>query len=315
MDINLISPELQKAARRLPALPLDRRWALMLMRLLLKLGSMRRGNTDGVTVKDVQLSNRKIRVYTPDGVVSGAGVLWIHGGGLIVGAYNINDDICARYAKAFNAVVVSVGYRLAPEHTYPAASDDLFEGWLWFLDHAEELGVDQNRIAVGGQSAGGGLTAHLCQRILDHGGTQPVAQLLWYPMLDDRTAANTELDAIKHLSWNNTHNRFGWSSYLGCEAGSDNVPDNAVPARRENLAGLPPAWIGIGTIDLFYQECIDYAERLREAGVDTVVDSVPGGFHGFETIAAKKKLSKDFIQRHFDYARNALKENRVPEQR
>ena len=279
---------------------------LKIMRLAYRLGLMNTPIADGVTHSDIQLGHRSIRIYKPEGELSGAGVLWIHGGGMLMGNFKQNNELCSQYAKELNALVISVGYRLAPEHPYPAASDDCFEGWKWFLDHAAELGVDPGRIAIAGQSAGGGLAATLGQRILDHGGIQPAAQFLWYPMLDDRTAARTELDALKHVVWDNRSNRAGWSLYLGCEAGSEAVHVNAVPARREDLSGLPTTWIGIGTIDLFYEESKEYAERLIKSGTETVLDAVPGGYHGFEIFVPDSSLSKGFVQRHFEFARRVL---------
>lgn len=174
------------------------------------------------------------------------------------------------------------------------------------LDFAEELAINPNRIAIGGMSAGGGLAACLAQRLLDSGGTQPVAQLLIYPMLDDNTAANRELDVEMHPLWNNLNNRAGWKAYLGQNPGLPDVPEYAAAARRADLSGLPPAWIGVGDIDLFYKENGAYAERLISAGVPCDLDVVPMAPHGFQVVAPKTSISKSFQERSNQYVIKTL---------
>ena len=306
MDFTKIHPELRKAARRLPPLPLHRYWLLKTMRHVVPKVIGEWPVPDGVAVRDVQLGNHKVRIYKPEARLSGAGVLWIHGGGFVMGGVEQDNRICSRYAAELNAVVLSTDYGLAPENPFPDGLEDCFESWQWFLEQARDLGVDPAGIAVAGQSGGGGMAASLAQRILDHGGTQPAAQFLFCPMLDDRTAARTELDAVKHVGWTNRNNRAAWSWYLGCEAGAGAVPDNAVPARREDLTGLPPTWIGIGDLDLFHEECRVYAERLKQAGVPTEIEEVPEAFHGFESLVPDSELAKGFFDRHFRYARDVL---------
>jgi len=189
MDKNRLHPELKKTFSRLPNMTITNKPKLWFFRILMnKMVRLGYKPDDQVEITEHKLSTCSIRIFTPKGVLSGGGLLWIHGGGLIMMSAKSSDADCEAYAKLHKVVVVSVDYRLAPEHPFPAANNDCFESWQWFLDNAEKLGVDQNRIAIGGQSAGGGLTAGLCQRILDHGGTQPCAQYLIYPMLDDRTA-------------------------------------------------------------------------------------------------------------------------------
>ncbi|GAA1059912.1 alpha/beta hydrolase [Agromyces bracchium] len=238
----------------------------------------------------------------PDSGARGA-LLWIHGGGLVIGAAAQDDGWCARLAERLGIVVVSVKYRLAPEHPFPAPLDDCVSAWRWLQDAAAARGIDPARVAVGGQSAGGGLAAALAQRLLDEGATQPAAQLLYCPMLDDRTAARRELDAARHFAWTNRDNLVGWSSYLQSAPGADVVPDYAVPARRADLSGrseltgLPPTWIGVGDIDLFHDEDLAYAAALRDAGVDCTVDVVPGAPHGFESIARAADVTHAFHAR------------------
>ena len=142
-------------------------------------------------------------------------------------------------ARDAGILVANVEYRLAPTHQYPAAIDDCVEAWQWLLQSAGELGIDPARIAIAGQSAGGGLAAALALRVHDAGGVQPAAQILFCPMIDDRTALRSELDGNDYLMWNTRHNRQAWSWYLGQPAGAPEVPAYAAPARRDDLSGLP----------------------------------------------------------------------------
>ena len=233
-------------------------------------------------------------------------MLWIHGGGYLIGAARQDDWLCGPTARELGILVASVEYRKAPEHPFPAALDDCHAGWTWLHDNAAALGVDPARVAVGGESAGGGLAAALAQRLRDADGPRPVAQWLFCPMLDDRTAARRDLDAVRHRIWNNRLNRFGWRSYVDAEPGSDAVPAYAVPARRGDLGGLPPAWIGVGDIDLFHDEDLEYAQRLRAAGVAATFHLVPGGPHGFEGIARNTAISREYVAAARQWLRHAL---------
>jgi acetyl esterase/lipase len=144
---------------------------------------------------------------------------------------------------------------------------DCYAVMEWLVDNATEQGIDPERIALGGASAGGGLAAATALLAHDRGRVLPAFQLLVYPMLDDRTVLRRDLDTTHARFWRPKSNRYAWSAYLGAEAGGDDVSDYAAPARRTDLSGLPPAWIGVGTLDLFHAEDVDYAHRLRRAGV------------------------------------------------
>lgn len=290
-----LNPELEPFKSRFPQASVSRGWVRALINFWLRFGPPHNKPDRKLVFKDVKLSNAKMRIYEPDpDVASGIGVLWIHGGGLVLGSRVTDLAICHRYVEKLGAVVCSTDYRLAPRHKYPAACDDCYEAWQWMQKNATELGIDQHRIIVAGMSAGGGLAAHLVQSIHDRGGVQPAAQSLWCPMLDDRTAARRELDRFDFMTWNNKNNEFGWSAYLGCPAGSAHVPVAAVPGRRQDLGGLPPAWIGVGTADLFHQECTDYVRRLREADIPTAYHEAPGAPHAFEIFAADTRLARDY---------------------
>lgn len=235
------------------------------------------------------------RVYRPRASRStGPAFFWIHGGGLVMGSPQQDDRFLIGLAQRLGIVVFAAAYRLAPEHPAPAALDDLYDGWHEIRGRAAGFGVDPDRIAIGGGSAGGGLAAALAQRLHDDGTAEPVFQLLVYPMLDDRTVLRTDIDTRHVRIWPPSSNRFGWESYLGAPAGGPDVPRYSVPARREDLAGLPPAWIGVGTLDLFHDEDLAYARRLREAGVATEVLEIPGVFHGFDAVFRNAGVTTEF---------------------
>ncbi len=234
-------------------------------------------------------------VYEPaDHQAPSGALLWIHGGGLVMGSPESGRGLCSRFAADLGIVVVSVAYRLAPEDPFPAGLDDCFDALTWMHDHAAELGVDTDRIAVGGDSAGGGLAACLAQRALDLDGPPICFQLLQYPMLDDRTPRTDDHDA---LIWSASSNRYAWSAYLGHEAGQHEPPLYAAAARRADLAGLPPAWVGIGDIDLFHDEATDYVERLRDGGVEVELHVEPGMYHAAELFAPDAPSMRRFRDR------------------
>lgn len=241
----------------------------------------------------------------PDRPKGSPALLWIHGGGYVVGTAALATPQCRRFAHDLNALVVSVDYRLAPEHPFPAPLDDCFAALSWLRAHADALGVDPDRIAIGGDSAGGGLAACLAQRAYDAG--VPIAfQLLIYPMLDDRTCLRPPTPGVGELIWTPASNEFGWASYLGHAPGEAGVPPYAAAARRVDLTGLAPAWIGVGTPDLFHTEDVAYAERLRDAGVPVTLEVVDGLYHGADLLALGAPQSKLFYASQLDAVRAAL---------
>ncbi|QEO13842.1 alpha/beta hydrolase [Agromyces intestinalis] len=297
-DSSLLHPELRTKFARSNNPPVVHRWQRALLR-----GGMRlmpgAKPARGVTVERVAIPGGQVaNVFTPSGFgadAPGPALLWIHGGGLVIGSMAQDDARCLDVAAELGIVVVSVEYRLAPEHPYPAPLDDCDAAWAWLHSVAAARRIDSSRVAIGGQSAGGGLAAALVQRIHDRGGVQPVAQWLFCPMLDDRTAADRSLDAVGHFIWNNRSNRAGWGAYLGSAMGGADVPAEAAPARRTDLTGLPPAWIGAGDIELFFAEDRDYAERLAAAGVEVEWAVVPGAPHGFESMAGDTAVARTYV--------------------
>jgi acetyl esterase/lipase len=209
-------------------------------------------------------------------------LLWMHGGGYVLGAVEKDFAFVSRVLDRLDIVIVSVDYRLAPAHPFPAALDDCHATLSWLVEHAATIGIDNKRIAIGGQSAGGGLAAALVQRVADTGQVFPVFQMLIYPMLDAMTTARRDHGDRGQFVWTPKSNLFGWKSYLGRDPKSGGHPEYAVPAHRASLENLPPAWIGVGTLDLFHDEDLKYADRLRKAGVDCITHVTEGGYHAFD---------------------------------
>lgn len=294
-------PELRRSARFLPKqmiTPLTLPFIRAASRL------MWRNAPEDVEVLTLP-SGVGVRLYRPEGASGRSpALLWIHGGGYVIGDAAQDDVLCRRFARELGATVASVDYRLAPEHPYPAPVEDCYSALTWL---AALPSVDPARVAVGGASAGGGLAAALALLTRDRGRIDLAAQLLVYPMIDDRTVSRTDLDNPGHRLWNQSSNRFGWRAYLG-----DADPQVAVPARREDLAGLPPAWIGVGTLDLFHDEDLAYAERLRDAGVPCEVLVVDGAFHGFDGIAPKADVSQSFFASQCELLRTAFTTSGTP---
>ncbi len=277
-------PDLRRIARVIPKQVLTPA-TLPIVRLATRL--MGRHTPHDVEVLTLT-SGVGVRLYRPTGASEGGpGLLWIHGGGYLIGSAAQDDQLCRRFARELGATVVSVDYRLAPENPYPIPLEDCYSALAWLVGLSS---VDPARVAIGGASAGGGLAAALALLARDRNEIPLAAQLLVYPMLDDRTVQREGLDNPGHRLWNQSSNKFGWACYL-----ADADPDIAVPARREDLSGLPPAWMGVGTLDLFHDEDLAYAERLRAAGVQCQVEVVSGAFHGFDGILPKAEVSQSFF--------------------
>ena len=292
--VDEIHPDLRRVARFAPR-QIVYPWSLPLLR---RLPVANRSSNDGVDVVDLP-SGAGARLYRPTAAAAPtAALLWIHGGGYLLGSPEQDDALCRRYVQRLGIVVAAARYRLAPEHPYPIPLEDCYTVLTWL---AGLPGVDADRIAIGGASAGGGLTAALSFLARDRGEVSPVLQVLSYPMLDDRTVG-PDLDKPGFRLWNTRSNRFGWTSYLG---GAD--PAVAVPARRTDLAGLAPAWLGVGTLDLFCAEDLAYAARLNAAGVECEVHEVPGAFHGFDGLAPKAAVSQAYFDSTCASLRRALK--------
>lgn len=248
----------------------------------------------------------QVLLYRPQGGQRNpAALLYIHGGGFITGSAEAYHRQCARFANELGLLVVNVEYRLAPKTPFPGPLEDCYAALKWLHDHAVELGVDPERIAVAGDSAGAGLAAGLAQLAHDRGEIHVAFQLL-YPMLDDRTVLRTDHGGRGEFVWTPGSNRLGWTSYLGHAPRMEDAPPYAAPARREDLSGLAPAWIGVGTLDLFYLEDREYACRLVEAGVPCEFFEVDGAYHASELFKPGASVSGVFLKRSLDALRRGL---------
>jgi acetyl esterase/lipase len=231
----------------------------------------------------------RVRVHRPAGRSGPLPcVVSLHGGGYMVGSYVDEDARHDRLCQALGYVGVAVDYRLAPETAYPGAIEDAYAALKWVYDNAADLGVDASRIGIYGASAGGGLAAGLALLARDRGQVPVAFQQLIYPMIDDRPTPSKEHQVPL---WNRPSNDLGWSCYLGSLYGADQVPPYAVPARAADLSGLPPAFICVGTADIFCDENITYAQRLNQAGVPVELHVYPGAPHGFDIMPGAIELA------------------------
>ncbi|MEU9117676.1 alpha/beta hydrolase [Streptomyces sp. NPDC048483] len=217
----------------------------------------------------------------------------MHGGGMIVGDRRSGALGFLELARELRTVVVSVEYRLAPEDPHPAPVEDCYAGLLWTAAHAADIGVDPGRIVVAGASAGGGLAAAVALMARDRGGPELAGQLLLCPMLDDRNDTPSSYQMAGLGVWDRTANNTGWTALLGEARGGPDVSPYAAPARAEDLSGLPPAFIDVGSAETFRDEDIAYAGRLWQVGGSAELHVWPGGFHGFTGMAPQAALSRD----------------------
>ena len=269
---------------------------------------------DGVKMEEQQISGLKegdpavsIRIYRPDNTAEEPlpALLWIHGGGFVIGSIKEDDVPCRMMSQSFNCIIVSVEYRLAPEHPFPAPINDCYAALKWLVDNIDALGIAPRRIGLLGPSAGGGLAAGLALMTRDRGEVSLACQVLYYPMLDDRNVEQASDTVSDSPVWTRENNLMGWRSYLGHEPGGKGVSEYAAPSRAKNLSKLPPTYIAVGGLDLFQDENFDYAQRLIAAGVITELHVYPGAYHGFNINAPKSSAAinmattvSQFIQRH-----------------
>ena len=233
-------------------------------------------------------------------------LLHVHGGGLIAG--RAHDDLVPtlELADATGCAVASVEYRLAPEHPYPAAVDDVYAALSGLIDAAGRLGLDRRRVVLHGVSAGGGLAAAAGLLARDRGGPQPAGLLLVCPMLDDRNDTASAHQMQGHGAWDRTANATGWQAYLPAVAGTAEVPGYAAPGREQDLAGLPPAFLDVGSAETFRDEVVAFASRLWSCGGDAELHVWPGGVHGFDFLAPKAAVSRAARGAREDWLRRVL---------
>lgn len=251
-----------------------------------------------VQVRHIQgpASELLLKVYEPKNREAAVlpAVYWIHGGGYVLGSPDGDDGFCEYMVNEIHCVVISIDYRLAPEHPYPAAIEDCYAGLKWTAEHAEALHIDSSRIAIAGASAGGGLTAALSLMARDKGGPEIAFQMPLYPMLDDRNETPSSYEINEEnmpAAWNRESNLTAWRMYLGAGV-SDEISPYAAPGRAKDVTGIPPTYTFIGQLDPFRDETIDYVSRLAQAGVPVEFHLYPGCFHGFDAIFNEADICK-----------------------
>ena len=232
-----------------------------------------------------------LRWYEKHGSKPGSAIVYIHGGGMFAGSAKMYEAIVGRYVSQSGVPALSVEYRLAPEHPAPTPVEDAYAGLVWLHEHVADLGVDPKRIAIMGDSGGGGIAASLAHLAKEKGGPGIAKQILIYPMLDDR---NVESDdhLTPFLTWTTADNETGWGALLGERRGKEGVPPKDAPGRMTDATGLPPMYIDTGELDLFRDETYEYARKFGKAGVNVEMHVYPGCPHAFEHLAPTSKVAK-----------------------
>ncbi|MFT6435911.1 MAG: acetyl esterase/lipase [Candidatus Azotimanducaceae bacterium] len=290
LDYERIDPELLPALEAFPALDLNRD-NIVKMRALLASAPIVASVVSVLEEEQVvstQDGDLKVYIYRKSRAENQPAVLWVHGGGYILG--NAQDERARVIADTCDCTVVSVDYRLAPEHPFPAGPNDCYAALTWMNEQAIELGIDPARIVIGGASAGAGMAAGVVLMNRDKANFPLKLQLLLYPMLDNLHA--TESGKLEnHPVWKQATSFNAWEMYLNGTPGVDANP-YAAAARAKDLSRLPPAYICVGATDLFCDEDIAYARRLDDAGVNVELSVFPGVYHAAESFVPNAKVSK-----------------------
>jgi acetyl esterase/lipase len=231
---------------------------------------------------------------------------YTHGGGMIIGHFRAICDEILDWATEFGATLVSVDYRLAPESPHPGPVEDCYAGLTWVADHADELGIDPARIAIVGESAGGGLAAATTLLARDRGGPRLAAQILLGPMLDDRNDTPSAIQGEGRGVWDRAANEIGWTALLGESRGAPDVSHYAAPARATDLSGLPTTFIDVGSAETFRDEAVAYASAIWRAGGQAELHVLAGGFHSYDLLAPDSVLSQDTRQARVHWLRRVF---------
>ncbi|MFC8674062.1 alpha/beta hydrolase [Streptomyces griseorubiginosus] len=233
-------------------------------------------------------------------------IYYIHGGGMVIGDRRFAIELFLPYVAEGKAAVVSVEYRLAPEHPDPAPVEDCYAGLVWTAKNATAIGVDRQRLIIAGGSAGGGLAAGTALLARDRAFPALTHQVLVCPMLDDRFDDPSSRMLDGEGLWDRNDNLFGWTALLGERRGGPDVSPYAAPARAEDLAGLPRTYLDCGSADTFRDAVLRYAERLSQAGVSVDLHLWGGGFHGFDGMAPHAAISRASNATRDEFLRRAL---------
>lgn len=255
---------------------------------------------------------RILVVYPKEHRAPSPGLLWMHGGGYGIGIPEQDYGYMDRFASSGNCVVISPDYRLSCEEPYPAALKDCYLALKWMKENAHKLGIRTDQLFIGGESAGGGLTAALAIYARDKKEISVAYQMPFYPMIDDRMITRSSQD--NHMPvWDSDSNKRAWKAYLGELFGTDNIPSYAAPSRETNLQGLPPCCTFAGTVEPFYDEIESYVNRLRAAGIQVDFREFHGCYHAFDIMAPFSKEAKEAKRFYMKSFLNAVKHCHAPQ--
>lgn len=315
--IEALDPELRAPARAMMSRPVSFR-DIPAVRAAMA-GQMPPTDAAAVALKQVEIEERAapvpegapevtLKIMRPVGQGRPLPLLyWLHGGGYVLGSVVDEEPACALFAVEVGCAVGLPEYRLAPEHPFPAGLEDCYAGLLWMASTADELGIDRDRIAIGGPSAGGGLAAASALLARDRGEVGVALQLLIWPMIDDHNVAPPDESHPDAVGWTREANLCCWRAYLGREPGGDGISHYAAPSRAADLAGLAPAYVAVGDRDLLGDEGITYARGLVRAGVPTELHVYPGACHAFDWIAPEAEVSKRYAADLYGALRRAFR--------
>ncbi len=268
-------------------------------------------NIKGLNCSEIWISRQKdgtkirLRIYEPiEKIDNVPGILWIHGGGYSQGIPEMSNQTYKRLIDVSKCVIVAPDYRLSIDAPYPAALDDCYDTLLWMKNHAKELGIRDNQLMVGGESAGGGLTAALSLYARDKGEVNIAFQMPLYPMIDDRLIHESAKDNNAPV-WDSQSNQFAWKLYLGDLYGKD-VPPYAAAARATDYHNLPPTVTFVGDLEPFRDETIEYVNALKNAGVPVFFELYTGCYHAFDIMCSKAEISKKAISFFVDSFKHAV---------
>jgi acetyl esterase/lipase len=276
------------------------------------------GFAEAIKGKEIDLVDRQIpgpegapdlmvSILTPRGLNAPAPALYnIHGGGMMVGHRQLDAGRIVGMVETLGMVAVSVEYRLAPEHPDPAPVEDCHAGLVWLAANARVLGVDPDKIIVTGGSAGGGLSAGVALIARDRGTVEIAGQMLLCPMIDDTNSTPSSHQFLTGTTWPRSSNLLGWECLLGERVGTDDVSPYAAPTRASDLSGLPPAFIEVGSAEMFRDEDIDFARRIWAVGGEAELHVWQGGFHGFDVFAPDTELARAATRSRYSWLRRVL---------